>query len=156
MSFRLAVRLDFVGSLITFFIALLTIASPSGFIPAGFMALGLTYSFQLTQFLKFAVRMLAGLEAQFNSVERIMHYTSAIEQEGGPYEDSNAVPADWPTKGEIDADNVQLRYRDGPLVLNGLTFHINQQEKVGVAGRTGYITPSFNYVVRLHVLVYSC
>jgi hypothetical protein len=40
------------GSIITFFIALLAVAS-DGFIPAGFMALGLAYSFQLTQFLKF-------------------------------------------------------------------------------------------------------
>lgn len=132
----LAVRLDFLGSVITFFIALLAISS-GGFIPAGFMALGLSYSFQLTQFLKFCVRMLASLEAQFNSVERIMHYTSSIEQDGGIHEDASLVPADWPTKGEIKGQGLQMRYRDGPLVLTGLDFEIAGSEKIGVAGRTG-------------------
>jgi hypothetical protein len=50
--------LDFFGSCISFFIALIAVAS-NGFIPAGFLALGLTYSFQVTTYLKFAVRMMA-------------------------------------------------------------------------------------------------
>lgn len=36
----LAVRLDFLGSVITFFIALIAVVTPRGFIPAGYMALG--------------------------------------------------------------------------------------------------------------------
>src|SRR3546814_9667948 len=32
---------------------------------------------------------------------------------------------------------MQLRYRDGPLVLKGLDFQINPREKIGIAGRTG-------------------
>ena len=39
---------------------------------AGYLALGLTYSFQITTFMKFAVKVLASGEAQMNSVERIM------------------------------------------------------------------------------------
>jgi ABC-type branched-subunit amino acid transport system ATPase component len=33
--------------------------------------------------------------------------------------------------------NVQMRYRDGPLVLKGLSFSVKGGEKIGVAGRTG-------------------
>lgn len=59
----LSIRLDFFGSLISFFIALVAVVThPYGFIPAGFLALGLTYSFQLTQFLKYAVKMIATYE----------------------------------------------------------------------------------------------
>jgi len=101
------------------------------------MALGLSYSIQLTQFLKFALRMVATLEAQFNSVERVMHYTQSIEQEGSDQEDPSLVPANWPSKGEIVGKNVKMRYRDGPLVLTGLDFQIAGSEKVGIAGRTG-------------------
>ena len=59
----LAVRLDLIGSFISFFIAVIACATPGGFIPAGFLALGLSYSFQLTTYLKFAVRMMATMEA---------------------------------------------------------------------------------------------
>ena len=52
----LAIRLDFIGSLISFFIAVVAVAtSKNGFIPASYLALGLTYSFQMTTYLKFAV-----------------------------------------------------------------------------------------------------
>ena len=50
----LAIRLDFIGSLISFFIAVVAV-STNGFLPASSLALGLTYSFQMTTYLKFAV-----------------------------------------------------------------------------------------------------
>ena len=63
----LGVRLDFIGALITFFVVAVAIITDqylsavtgSDFISAGYLALGLTYSFSLTQSLKFAVRVLA-------------------------------------------------------------------------------------------------
>jgi ABC-type multidrug transport system fused ATPase/permease subunit len=56
----LAIRLDLIGSLISFFVAVVAVATLKySFLPAGFLALGLTYSFQMTQYLKFAVRMIA-------------------------------------------------------------------------------------------------
>jgi ABC-type multidrug transport system fused ATPase/permease subunit len=76
----LAIRLDFLGSCISFFIAVIA-ASTTGFIPAGFVALGLSYSFQMTTYLKFLVRMVATGEAQMNSVERVMFYMNHIDQE---------------------------------------------------------------------------
>jgi ABC-type multidrug transport system fused ATPase/permease subunit len=76
----LGIRLDFLGALIMFFMGALTLALRNeSFIPAGFLALGLSYSIQLTSLLKMAVRVSASMEAQFNSVERIKHY---VEMEG--------------------------------------------------------------------------
>ena len=53
----LAIRLDLIGSLISFFIAVVAV-STDGFLPASYLALGLTYSFQMTTYLKFAVSTL--------------------------------------------------------------------------------------------------
>lgn len=136
----LAIRLDLIGALISFFIAVVAAASP-GFIPPGFLALALTYSFQLTTYLKFLVRMLAQLEAQLNSVERVKYYMDNIEEEGAQMKDRQLpltdIPAEWPAKGVISGKDLELRYRDGPLVLKGLSFDVKSAEKVGVAGRTG-------------------
>ena len=137
----LAIRLDFIGALISLFIAVLAIAS-NGLIPASFLALALTYSFQMTTYLKFAVRMIATAEAQMNSVERIKFYIDNIEQEEegtlmGPDGKPVIVPDTWPEEGKIVATDLQMRYRDGPLVLKGVDYTVNGGEKVGVAGRTG-------------------
>ena len=137
----LAIRLDFIGSIISLFIAVLAIAS-NGLIPASFLALGLTYSFQMTTYLKFAVRMIATAEAQMNSVERIKYYIDNIDQEDegtlkGPDGKDVVVPEDWPKEGKVVATDIQMRYRDGPLVLKGVSYNVNGGEKIGIAGRTG-------------------
>jgi hypothetical protein len=44
------------GALISFFVAVVAAAAP-GFIPPGFLALALVYSFQLTTYLKFCADM---------------------------------------------------------------------------------------------------
>jgi ATP-binding cassette subfamily C (CFTR/MRP) protein 1 len=127
--------------LISLFIAVLAISS-NGLIPASFLALGLTYSFQMTTYLKFAVRMIATAEAQMNSVERIKFYIDNIEQEDeGTLKASDGsdtvVPADWPKEGAVEASGIQMRYRDGPLVLKGVDYSVKGGEKIGIAGRTG-------------------
>eukprot|EP01040_Poterioochromonas_malhamensis_P014174 gene14174-15673_t len=134
----LAIRLDFLGSIVSFFIALLAVTDPD-FVPAGYAAIGLTYSFQLTAYLKFLVRVAAQGEAQMNSTERIKYYMDNIPYEGLPEReiDPATIPATWPEKGAIVAKNIEMRYRDGPLVLKGIDFSIEGKQKIGVAGRTG-------------------
>lgn len=47
-------------------------------------------------------------------------------------------PAEKPKQGRVEFKDVELRYRDNlPLVLKGLTFDVQPQDKVGVCGRTG-------------------
>lgn len=134
----LAIRLDSIGAFISFFIAVLA-ASTNGFIPASFVALGLTYSFQLTTYLKFLVRMLSTGEAQMNSVERIKYYMDNIEREGSqmPLMDVNLIPPEWPEKGEVLFNQISMRYREGPLVLKSVNALVESNQKVGLAGRTG-------------------
>lgn len=145
----LAIRLDVLGAFISFFVAIMAVAT-TGFIPAGFLALGLSYSFQITTYLKFCVRILATGEAQMNSVERVLFYAQNIEQEksvvaprdGESKADGAASavvaatgaaarPADWPSEGVISFKSVSMRYRDGPLVLQDVTINVGKGEKIG-------------------------
>ena len=48
-------------------------------------------------------------------------------------------PSTWPQQGRIEYANVSMRYRDGPLVLNNVSFVVNAHENVGLCGRTGYV-----------------
>ena len=74
------------------------------------------------------------LELDFNAAERIIEYT---ELEPEP-QSGLAIPAAWPTKGEIEIDNLTVRYAaDLPPVLRNLSFFIKANERIGVVGRTG-------------------
>ncbi len=78
-----------------------------------------------------------------NSVERVKNYSERVVQEDEDNDrlvDPESIPAEWPSEGRIEGRNVQMAYRDGPLVLKGLDFSIKGAEKVGIAGRTGYVT----------------
>jgi ATP-binding cassette, subfamily C (CFTR/MRP), member 1 len=68
----LSIRLNFIGSLISFFIAVVAV-STNGFLPASYLALGLTYSFQMTTYLKFTVRAsFTGWFLQYICTSKIM------------------------------------------------------------------------------------
>ncbi len=50
----------------------------------------------------------------------------------------------WPSKGEIEIHDLQLRYRPGlELVLKGISCDIRGREKIGICGRTGAGKSSF-------------
>jgi len=98
--------------------------------------------------------MSASLEAQMNAVERIKFYIDEIEQETTENAlPENDIPTTWPEKGVISGNDLCLRYREGPLVLKGITFDVTSGEKVGVVGRTGSGKSSLmNALYRIHEL----
>jgi len=110
----------------------------SEFIPAGWLGIALSYAIEVTTYLKFGVQMIARLEADMSSVERILYYTDKIEPEAPDViPEKDPEEGSWPLKGVIELSNASLRYRDGPLVLKNLTFDVKGGEKIGVCGRTG-------------------
>lgn len=138
-NYWLGLRLDILGGTIGAFIGGVAVATSSvEFIPAGWLGLALSYAIEVTGFLKHGVRMIATIEAEMNSVERVLYYTNNIEPEA-PADVPEKDPAvgTWPTNGQIEIKNASMRYRDGPLVLKDISLTIKGGEKVGVVGRTG-------------------
>jgi ATP-binding cassette subfamily C (CFTR/MRP) protein 1 len=139
VGYWLALRLDIMGGFVGGFIGAVALYSRDyDCIPAGWLGLSLTYAFEITFYLKFVVQMIANIEGEMASVERILYYSNHIEPEA-PAELPGQDPSqgEWPTKGGIRFEHVSMRYRDGPLVLEDISLKIKGGEKIGVCGRTG-------------------
>ncbi|GJE88588.1 ABC transporter C family protein [Phanerochaete sordida] len=135
----LAIRLDFLGGLMTFVVAMLAVAAVSGINPAQ-IGLVLTYTTSLTQLCSVVTRQSAEVENYMASVETVTHYSHGnnISQEAPHEVPENKPPAEWPREGAIEFKDIVMRYRPGlPYVLKGLSMSIKGGEKVGVVGRTG-------------------
>jgi ATP-binding cassette subfamily C (CFTR/MRP) protein 1 len=138
-NYWLGLRLDILGGLIGAFIGAVAVATSSAsFIPAGWLGLALSYSIEMTGFLKHGVRMIATVEAEMNSVERILYYSNNVEPEAREFiPGKDPDPGTWPSEGKIEIKNASMRYRDGPLVLKDISLTVKGGERIGVVGRTG-------------------
>ncbi|KAL8899871.1 MAG: hypothetical protein Q9192_001361 [Flavoplaca navasiana] len=131
----LSVRLDTIGNLLVFTTGILVVTSRFNVNPS-IAGLVLSYILSIVQMIQFTVRQLAEVENAMNATERLHYYGTELDEE--PPLHLTKVPQDWPQKGEIVFNEVQMRYRDGlPLVLQGLTMSIAGGERIGVVGRTG-------------------
>ncbi|KAK4053428.1 hypothetical protein OIV83_001593 [Microbotryomycetes sp. JL201] len=135
----LAVRLEFIGSIIIFSTALLVVLSlvKTGKVNAGTSGLMLSYALSTTQTLNWIVRSATEVETNIVSVERVQEYIDLKPE--APLEKPDSEPDDsWPQQGSIEFQDVSARYRENlDLVLKGVDFKIKGGEKVGVCGRTG-------------------
>ncbi|KAJ3092332.1 hypothetical protein HK102_008482 [Quaeritorhiza haematococci] len=135
----LAVRLEFIGSLVVFGSALFSVISIViyGHVSASFVGLSLTYSLTITQTLNWMVRMSCEIESQIIAVERIKEYIEVPQEK--PYMiESRRPPPTWPEAGRIEFRSYGTRYREGlDLVLKDITFSAKPREKIGIVGRTG-------------------
>ncbi|XP_064319960.1 ATP-binding cassette sub-family C member 2 isoform X2 [Phalacrocorax carbo] len=131
----LAIRLEFVGSLVVFFSALLAVIS-KGTLEGGIVGLSVSSALNVTQTLNWLVRTSSELETNIVAVERVHEYTKVKKE--APWVTEKRPPHGWPSKGEIQFVDLQVRYRpELELVLQGITCNIGSTEKVGVVGRTG-------------------
>ncbi|KAG2112527.1 P-loop containing nucleoside triphosphate hydrolase protein [Suillus clintonianus] len=135
----LAVRLEFVGAIIIFVTAVLTVAAvATSDVDAGLVGLVLSYALSTTGSLNWFVRSASEVEQNVVSVERIVHYAKDLEPEA-PYELPENKPAsEWPTAGEVEFREYSARYRpELDLVLKDISMTIKPKEKIGICGRTG-------------------
>ncbi|KAM6182924.1 ATP-binding cassette sub-family C member 2 [Erethizon dorsatum] len=131
----LAVRLEFLGNMIVFCSSLLLVIYKNT-LSGDTIGFVLSNALNITQTLNWLVRMTSETETNIVAVERINEYIN-VEKEA-PWVTDKRPPADWPSKGEIQFSNYQVRYRpELDLVLKGITCDIRSTEKVGVVGRTG-------------------
>lgn len=132
----LALRVDVVGALVSFFTGVFVILSV-GRVDAGAAGLAMTYAVTFTENVLWFVRLYASNEQNMNAVERVKEYLD-VEQEAPPIIPENRPEGNWPSKGSVEFIDYSTRYRnDFDLVLKHITFRISPGEKVGVVGRTG-------------------
>ncbi|KAL4784625.1 P-loop containing nucleoside triphosphate hydrolase protein [Aspergillus varians] len=135
----LAVRLEFIGSIIILASALLSIVSvASGTrLSAGMVGLAMSYALQITQSLNWIVRQTVEVETNIVSVERVLEYAS-LPSEAPDVIFKKRPAIGWPAQGAVSFQNYSTRYREGlDLVLKDVTLDIKPHEKIGVVGRTG-------------------
>ncbi|KAL3423537.1 ABC metal ion transporter [Phlyctema vagabunda] len=135
----LAVRLEFIGSIIILAAAgFSVIAVASGKkLSAGQVGLAMSYALQITQSLNWIVRQTVEVETNIVSVERVLEY-ARLPSEAPEVIHRNRPPISWPASGAVQFNNFSTRYRPGlDLVLKGIDLDIKPHEKIGVVGRTG-------------------
>ncbi|KZT53818.1 hypothetical protein CALCODRAFT_486059 [Calocera cornea HHB12733] len=131
----ISVRIDVLGGLFASGLASYLVYQQA-YVGASNIGFSLNMAVGLAGMILWWVRVLNEFEIAGNSLERILDYV-VIEQEPAPTE-KGKPPAYWPASGSIRAENLCARYsKDGPIVLDNLTFDIKSGERVGIVGRTG-------------------
>jgi len=152
----LSVRLDFLGALLLFAVAILAVAARYS-ISSAETGVIIAYTFTAQQAFGWMIRYLfverftspsnrvltfhhrhsAEIENNMNAVERLLYYANNIDQER-EIEGNGSVPEKRPQRGEIEFTGVKMSHRPGlPLALKGVDLKIKEGEHVGIIGRTG-------------------
>ncbi|KAI0040096.1 ABC transporter [Auriscalpium vulgare] len=133
----LGIRLDFLTSILTLVVAMLTVGTRFSISPAK-SGVTLSYILSIQQSAGVLVRQLAEVENDMNSVERIVYYAQHVEQEAAHEILDHKPTPPWPGEGKVEIKDVVLKYRpELPAVLKGLTMSVTGGEKIGIVGRTG-------------------
>ncbi|KAJ5723756.1 Metal resistance protein YCF1 [Penicillium malachiteum] len=135
----LAVRLEFIGSIIILSsagLAIVSVSTGSG-LSAGMVGLAMSYALQITQSLNWIVRQTVEVETNIVSVERVLEYAN-LPSEAPDVMFKSRPSIGWPAQGAVSFNDYSTRYRPGlDLVLKNINLDIKPHEKIGVVGRTG-------------------
>ncbi|KAI9818464.1 MAG: hypothetical protein M1827_000523 [Pycnora praestabilis] len=135
----LAVRLEFIGSVIILAaaaFAIINVSTGRG-LSAGMVGLAMSYALQITQSLNWVVRQTVEVETNIVSVERVLEY-GRLPSEAPEVISRHRPNISWPAHGAVSFNNYSTRYRPGlALVLKSINLDIKPKEKIGVVGRTG-------------------
>ncbi|KAF2418923.1 multidrug resistance-associated protein 1 [Tothia fuscella] len=135
----LAVRLEFIGSLIILASAGFAIIAVSGGggPSAGLVGLAMSYALQITSSLNWIVRQTVEVETNIVSVERVLEY-AALPSEAPEIISKKRPPISWPAQGAVAFNNLSVKYRpELDLALKNISLSFKPHEKIGVVGRTG-------------------
>lgn len=125
-------RMSVVGAIFSTVTAALVVYFPT--IPASLAGFALSFALQYNNAIVMVLRQYASVELDMNSTERVIEY-SKIEIED---QEGMEAPASWPTEGKVEVNDLVVGYGpDLPPVLDGLSFTMEKNQRVGVVGRSG-------------------
>ncbi|CAI9088254.1 OLC1v1022535C1 [Oldenlandia corymbosa var. corymbosa] len=133
----LCVRIDALA-LITFTLSLLFwVSVPEGTIDPSAAGLAVTYGLNMNFIQCMVVWVICNTENKIISIERMFQYMGILSEPPLVIA-SNRPDVHWPSLGQIDLHDLQVRYAPHlPLVLRGLTCTFLGGKKTGIVGRTG-------------------
>ncbi|KAJ7955107.1 ABC transporter [Quillaja saponaria] len=133
----LGIRLELAGTIFLCIATVFMIVLPSNIMRPENVGMSLSYGLSLNAVVFMCIYMTCSIENQMVSIERIKQFTNIPPEAAWRITDS-LPPLNWPSNGNIELKNLQVRYRPNtPLVLKGLSLSIQGGEKIGVVGRTG-------------------
>ncbi|KAL3373840.1 hypothetical protein AABB24_005691 [Solanum stoloniferum] len=130
-------RLETISATVLASSALCMVLLPPGTFSSGFIGMALSYGLSLNMSLVFSIQNQCTLANYIISVERLNQYMH-IPSEAPEIVKENRPPVNWPTRGKVEIQDLQIRYReDSPLVLRGVSCTFEGGHKIGIVGRTG-------------------
>ncbi|KAL2242765.1 UNVERIFIED_CONTAM: ABC transporter C family member 13 [Sesamum indicum] len=159
-SLWLSLRLQLLAAFIVSFVAVMAIVGMHGHLPVslgtpGLVGLALSYASPIVSLLGSFLTSFTETEKEMVAVERVLQYMDIPQEKltGQSLSDPN-----WPSKGEIQLQNVTLRYKPSlPPALFDVSFHIPGGTWVGIVGRTGAGKSSIlNVLFRLNPICTGC
>lgn len=128
----LGFRMALIGAVFTTTIGIVVIMSPQ--VDAAMAGFTISFALDFSINMLFAIRNYSQLELDMNAAERVMEYSELKTEVQGGQKPSAA----WPTSGRIEVNDLVVGYaEDLPPVLNGISFQVGDNERIGVIGRTG-------------------
>jgi ABC-type multidrug transport system fused ATPase/permease subunit len=88
------------------------------------------------QLLSYFITSWTTLETSLGAIARVKSFVETTPSENKPGTAAE-LPTSWPDKGDINIQDLSLRYPDGTLALDNISMHISPGEKIGICGRTG-------------------
>ncbi|KAL5034983.1 Transporter of the ATP-binding cassette (ABC) [Batrachochytrium dendrobatidis] len=130
----LALRTSVLSEIIVFGAGLSIIISG---VSAGWAGVAFIFANQFTGNMTRMIQVHSSMEMSMNAVERVEEY-SKLPQEPPAIVDTYRPPANWPTQGKIEVQDLTIKYAsDLPDALKSISFSVQPCEKLGIVGRTG-------------------
>ncbi|KAJ1769884.1 hypothetical protein IW138_004125 [Coemansia sp. RSA 986] len=143
-------RVDLLSHLLSFVVCIVVVAQPLKWDTAA-VGLLLIQATQMGAYATYAGRGWTELQNNMNSVERIEHYATSLEQEEASQKPNRAActgkgrmipisntPRHWPRRGTVIIRELTMCYRQGlPPALKNINMEIYDGDRVAIIGRSG-------------------
>ncbi|NXY66745.1 MRP2 protein, partial [Callaeas wilsoni] len=134
----LAIRLEFVGSLVVFFSALLAVIA-KGTLEGGIVGLSVSSALNVTQTLNWLVRTSSELETNIVAVERVHEYTKVKNEDVAPGDSSCRTGTKADSLGDGKGRKAHQTKMESicPVFYSPISWSKKLLPQVGIVGRTG-------------------